>query len=354
MSKRKILFIDRDGTLIHEPADEQIDSLHKFQLEPAVIPALLKLQEFGFTLVMVTNQDGLGTSSFPQEHFEPPQQLLLDILQSQGIHFEAIHVCPHFTKDNCECRKPKLGLVLDYLRTGNLDLEHSYVIGDRQTDIELAKNMGIAAISYGQEMGWSAIVDYLTTQPRRAIVQRKTKETDINCEVNLDNSDKIQITTGIGFFDHMLEQLAKHGGFSLQLQVKGDLHIDEHHTVEDTAIALGQALQQALGDKLGIARYGFLLAMDEALAHVAIDLSGRAYFVFEGDFKREKVGELATELVPHFFRSLAESLGATIHIKVTGDNAHHMIEAMFKGVGRALRMAIQKQGNELPSTKGML
>lgn len=354
MQKRKILFIDRDGTLIVEPQDHQIDSYAKLALQPDVIPALLKLQAANYELIMVTNQDGLGTSSFPEINFIGPQQLLMQLMESQGIRFTDIHICPHLTSDNCECRKPKLGLVLDYLRRGEIDLKNSYVIGDRETDMQLAKNMGIAGIFYGKEKTWPEIVEMLLHQDRYAKINRKTKETNINVEVNLDQTNPITVHTGLGFFDHMLEQLAKHGGFSLRLQVQGDLHIDEHHTIEDTALALGTALRQALGDKLGIARYGFLLPMDEALAQVAIDLSGRAYFVFDGNFTREKVGEFPTELVKHFFHSLADSLSANIHIKVQGENTHHMIESIFKAVGRALRMAVHKQGTELPTTKGVL
>jgi imidazoleglycerol-phosphate dehydratase/histidinol-phosphatase len=355
MRKQKILFLDRDGTLIIEPDDKQVDSLEKFQLQPDVVPALIKLRDAGFAFVMVTNQDGYGTGSFPEHKFVQPQNLLLDIFRSQGITFESIRICPHLPKDNCDCRKPKLGLVLDYLREGNLDLEKSLVIGDRETDLQLAKNMGIQSILFGKDKAWLDIAYELMNQSRKAQIKRTTKETDILVKVDLDCPNQNVIQTGIGFFDHMLEQLAKHGGFSLQLNVKGDLHIDEHHTVEDVALALGQALRQALGDKLGINRYGFLLPMDESLAHIALDLSGRPYFTFEGKFDREKVGELPTELVPHFFRSLAESLAATLNIKVQGNNAHHMIESIFKGVGRALRMALNRDGGyELPTTKGSL
>lgn len=354
MQRRKILFIDRDNTLIDEPADFQVDHVQKLKLQPNVIPALLQLKDAGYRFVIVTNQDGLGTSSFPQENFLLPHNIFLDIFQTQGIIFDAIHICPHFIVDDCECRKPKIGLVSHYLQNTDLDLQNSYVIGDRLTDMELAKNMGLKGIHYGKEKNWLDIVNDLIKQHRSAHVQRKTKETDVDVIVNLDNPNPITVNTGVGFFDHMLEQLAKHGGFSLQLKVAGDLHIDEHHTVEDAALTLGQALKKALGDKLGIMRYGFLLPMDESLAQVAIDLSGRPYIVFNGSFNREKVGELPTELVPHFFRSLAESLGATINIKVEGENAHHMIESIFKAVGRSLRAAFSKQGNELPTTKGIL
>ncbi len=354
MNKIKYLFIDRDGTLIHEPQDHQIDSLEKFKLEKGVIPALLDLQKAGFTLVMVSNQDGLGTERFPQSDFDAPHQLLLDILSSQGIHFSDIKICPHLPEDKCQCRKPNIGLVLDYLKSGTLDLNNSYVIGDRASDELLAKNMGISYIPYNENCHWLLIAEELVNKPRLGFVTRKTKETAIEVMVNLDNPSTITVQTGIGFFDHMLEQLAKHSGISLHLVTAGDLHIDEHHTVEDTALALGEAFRQALGDKLGIARYGFLLPMDEALTEVAIDLSGRAYFVFDGQLPRETVGELSTEMVIHFFRSLAEGMRATIHIKTTGENTHHMVESMFKGVGRALKQAIAKQGFELPSTKGIL
>lgn len=352
MAKQKILFIDRDGTLIVEPADQQVDSIAKLKLQPHVIPALLSLQAAGYALVMVTNQDGLGTASFPSADFELPHQLLLEIFQSQQINFSAIHICPHKPEENCDCRKPKLGLMLDYLRNDTIDFANSAVIGDRETDLIFAKNLGVRGIYYGNN--WPEIVRELTSHQRCAAVTRTTKETDISAAVNLDDATLIHIETGIGFFDHMLEQLAKHGGFGLQLKVNGDLHIDEHHTIEDTALTLAQALRQALADKRGIHRYGFLLPMDEALTEIALDLSGRPYFVFTGKFNREKVGELPTELVPHFFRSLADELGANLHIKVSGENSHHMIEAIFKGVGRALRMAIKREGQDLPTTKGVL
>jgi imidazoleglycerol-phosphate dehydratase/histidinol-phosphatase len=358
MSSRKVLFIDRDGTLINEPEDQQIDSLQKLRLLPGVMPALLKLRDAGYAFVMVSNQDGLGTSSFPEPSFKEPHEYLRELLQSQGIHFEAEFICPHFEHDGCVCRKPKTGLLDDYLRSHPIDKEHSYVIGDRETDLQLARNIGIRGLRIGREgtgaHTWESICTELTQQDRTAQVNRKTKETDVSIEVNLDRESPIRVSTGLGFFDHMLEQIAKHGGFSLQLACKGDLHIDEHHTVEDCALALGQALKTALGDKRGIHRYGFLLPMDESLAQIAIDLSGRPYFVFQGQFGRDQVGQLPTELVPHFFRSLAETLGAAINIRVTGENTHHMIEACFKGVGRTLRQAIRIADTELPSTKGSL
>lgn len=354
MSARKVLFIDRDGTLIEEPADQQIDSLGKLRLVSGVIPALLRLRDAGYVFVMVSNQDGLGTASFPEPTFKEPHEFLRTLLASQGIQFEAEFICPHFARDECGCRKPKTGLLDAYLRDNTLDPQKSFVIGDRDTDVQLARNLGIEGIRIDGNTDWSQIAARLTVGERRSAIKRKTKETDISVAVDLDRETPIHVTTGLGFFDHMLEQIAKHGGFSLQLSCKGDLHIDEHHTVEDCALALGQALKAALGDKRGIHRYGFLLPMDEALAQVAIDLSGRPYFVFEGQFSRDSVGQLPTELVPHFFRSLAETLGAAINIRVTGENTHHMIEACFKGVGRALRQAFRITDTELPSTKGTL
>jgi imidazoleglycerol-phosphate dehydratase/histidinol-phosphatase len=305
---------------------------------------------------LISNQDGLGTPSFPRADFELCHHFILAALQSQGITFEREFICPHFPADGCECRKPKTGLVRDFVRDGDIDLANSAVIGDRETDLQLAQNLGIRGLRILREGGeadtWGAVVAALTA--RVAVVERRTKETQINVRVGLDATSPIQVSTGIGFFDHMLEQLAKHGGFALELTCKGDLQIDEHHTVEDCALALGEALRRALGNKVGIARYGFLLPMDEAEAKVAIDLSGRAYAVFEGRFGREQVGGLPTELVPHFFHSLAETLGAAIHVSVTGENTHHMIEAAFKGVGRALRQAFRRESNELPTTKGVL
>lgn len=352
----KVLFIDRDGTLIEEPSDEQVDSLAKVRWMPDVFASLQKLAAAGYRFVMVTNQDGLGTDSFPQQDFEPPQRFVVETLASQGIHFDAIFICPHKPGDGCLCRKPLPGILGDYLQRQRVDLAASAVIGDRQSDLELARNLGTRGLKItpgasGPE-SWSGIAAELLS--RRASVRRTTKETDIRIDVDLDAEGPIVVETGIGFFDHMLEQIARHGGFALRLTCKGDLHIDEHHTVEDCALALGEALRKALGDKRGIGRYGFLLPMDEARVQVAIDLSGRPYAVWEGRFGRSEVGGLPTELVPHFFRSLGESMGAALHVSVDGENTHHMVEACFKGVGRALRMAFRREGNELPSTKGVL
>jgi len=358
MSGRRIVFLDRDGTLNEEPPDEQVDSLEKIRLMPGVIAALLELKRAGFGFVMVTNQDGLGTGSLPTERFELAHQFILRLFASQGIEFEAVFICPHFVRDNCDCRKPNTGMLREYLAVNALDLAHSYVIGDRDTDLQLAANLGLQGLRVRlngtPEETWGAIAARILGSARRSHVRRKTKETEIDIELDLSRESPIEVSTGLGFFDHMLEQIAKHAGFSLRLKCKGDLHIDEHHTVEDCALALGLALREALGEKQGIARYGFLLAMDEAETQVALDLSGRPYFVWNGSFNRDRVGDLPTELVPHFFRSLAETLGAALHLTVRGENSHHMIESCFKGVGRSLRQAIRVEGVELPSTKGAL
>ena len=353
-----VLFIDRDGTLIEEPDDFQVDALEKIRLLPAVIPALLRLVNAGYRLVMVSNQDGLGTGSFPQEDFDRCQSHILALFASQGIRFDDILICPHLPNDGCTCRKPRTGLLTRLLARTDIDLERSAVIGDRQTDMQLAGNIGIrgflVAPSSSWEHGWPGIASALLDYERRAEVRRETRETRIRVQVNLDNELPVVIDTGLGFLDHMLEQIARHGGFSMQLECDGDLHIDEHHTVEDIALSLGQALRQALGNKLGISRFGFLLPMDETEAKVSIDLSGRPYFSFEGSFPRAEVGGLATELVPHFFRSFADALAAALHVEVRGENTHHMVEACFKSTGRALRQAIRIEGESLPSTKGML
>ncbi|HEX3913549.1 MAG TPA: bifunctional histidinol-phosphatase/imidazoleglycerol-phosphate dehydratase HisB [Steroidobacteraceae bacterium] len=358
MNARRVLFLDRDGTLNQEAADEQVDSLAKVRLMPGVIPALLQLRRAGFDFVMVTNQDGLGTARFPSETFQAVQQFILELFSSQGIEFEAIFICPHFKHEDCGCRKPKLGMLREYLAANELDRPHCFMIGDRVTDMEFAANLGIPglriSLNGAAEETWPVIAARLAAGARRGHVHRATRETDVLVDVDLSREDPGSIATGLGFFDHMLEQIAKHGGFCLNLRCSGDLRIDEHHSVEDCALALGAALRQALGDKRGIARYGFLLPMDEAQAQVALDLSGRPYFQWEGRFNRERVGELPTELVPHFFRSLAESLGAALHLKVSGDNAHHMIESCFKGVGRCLRQAIRLEGTDIPSSKGTL
>jgi len=354
-NKRRILFLDRDGTLIIEPDDKQIDSLEKLELLEAVIPALLKLKAAGYEFVIVSNQDGLGTPSNPFKDFQPPHDKMLSLFSSQGIEFVAEHIDPHFESDGSPDRKPGIGMLVSYLTSGDLDLQDSWVIGDRQTDLQLAENMGIGGILCGPEGdSWQQIARRLCTQPRQASVQRDTNETQIRVEVDLDTSGDNEISTGIGFFDHMLDQIAAHGDFRLLLSCKGDLEIDEHHTVEDCALALGQALDQALGERRGIGRYGFVLPMDESLAEVAIDLSGRPAFEFTANFSRDMVGGLSTEMVRHFFASLSQSLRCALHMKVSGENTHHMVEGLFKGAGRALRPALAKQGTDLPSTKGVL
>ena len=355
---RRVLFVDRDGTLIEEPPDERVDRLDKIRLLPDVIPALLALKRAGYGFVMVTNQDGLGTPALPRDAFDRAHRFTLDLFASQGIDFEAVFICPHFLRDACGCRKPKLGLVEEYLKNHPIDAARSFMVGDRDTDLEFARNIGIEGLRVRVDgtpaERWPAIAERILGGARRARNDRKTHETHVVVDVDLSHEAPSRIATGIGFFDHMLEQLAKHGGFALALECQGDLHIDEHHTVEDTALALGAALREALGDKSGIGRYGFVLAMDEAEAHVALDLSGRPFFVWDGRFNRERIGELPTELVPHFFRSLCDTLGATLHLRVSGENSHHMVESCFKGVGRALRQAIRRDGNELPTTKGTL
>lgn len=365
MSARKLLFLDRDGCLIAEPPDEQIDSFEKFALLPGVIAALQRCVAAGYELVMVTNQDGLGTASFPQEAFDGPQRLLLQVLASQGIGFREVLVDTSFAHEGRDTRKPGTGLVRHYLADDGWSRTASAMVGDRETDLQFAANLGVRGFRLGEAWDWDAIAHALCDAPRTASIERNTKETRIRVQVDLDRGAAPVVASGLDFFDHMLEQLGKHGGFALSLTCAGDTHIDEHHTAEDCALALGQALRQALGDKRGIARYGaalegascavdIVLPMDETLARAALDLSGRPYFVFDGDFPRERVGDLPTELVPHFFRSLCDSLGANLHLAVRGDNAHHMVEACFKAVARALRVALAREGRELPSTKGVL
>jgi imidazoleglycerol-phosphate dehydratase/histidinol-phosphatase len=355
-SAPKVLFVDRDGTLIEEPADQQIDRYDKLRLVPGAISSLRRLVAAGYRLVMVSNQDGLGTPAFPQADFDGPQALLLQILAAEGVRFDEVLIDASLPADNAPTRKPGTGLVRHWLRAGALDPVRSAVIGDRLSDVELADNMGIRGLRLGHDGDWPALARTLLDGNRRARVERATAETRITVEVDLDREDRPQVATGIGFFDHMLEQLGVHGGFALSLSCQGDLHIDEHHPVEDCALALGAALREALGDRRGIDRYGFLLPMDESRAQVALDLSGRSWFVFEGDFGREQVGSLPTELVPHFFRSLADAMAATLHLSVRGDNAHHMVEACFKAVGRSLRQAIRRSGADaaVPSSKGVL
>jgi imidazoleglycerol-phosphate dehydratase/histidinol-phosphatase len=352
---RKILFVDRDGCLIVEPPDGQIDSFEKLDLIPGVIAALQRCVAAGYELVMVTNQDGLGTPSLPQASFDGPQALLLRILASQGIRFREILIDRSFEHEGLDTRKPGTGLLRHWLADDGWNRAASAVVGDRETDMRMAANLGVRGfrVGYGG-IAWSEVAHRLIDQPRVAAVERVTRETRVSVHVDLDSTAEPEITTGIGFFDHMLEQLGKHGAFALDVRCAGDTHVDEHHTVEDCALAIGEALRHALGDKRGIARYGFSLPMDESTADARLDLSGRACFVFEGAFPRERVGELPTELVPHFFRSLSDALGANLHLAVQGDNAHHMVEACFKVVARCLRQAVRREGDTLPTTKGVL
>lgn len=354
-----ILFIDRDGTLIEEPADFQIDAYEKIRFVRDCIPALLKLRDAGYQFVIISNQDGLGSENYPQATFDGPQALMMQVFESQGIAFREVLIDASWPHENKPTRKPGIELALHYLRDRSIDLERSAMVGDRETDLQFAVNMGIRGFQlktgqFGGDWDWAGIAHELADAPRRSVVRRDTKETKIKVEIDLDRVAEPVISTGLPFYDHMLEQIGKHGGFSLKIETQGDLHIDEHHTIEDTALALGQALREALGDKRGIGRYGFVLPMDETRASAALDFSGRPYLVYEAEFKRERVGDMPTELVPHFFRSLCDAAGLNLHITVQGDNDHHKIEASFKVLARALRQAIRREGAELPSTKGAL
>ena len=369
---KKVLFIDRDGTIIVEPpVDFQVDSLEKLSFVPKAISNLLKIsEETDFELVMVTNQDGLGTPSFPEETFWPAHEKMLAILQSENITFSAIHIDKSFPEENLPTRKPGIGMLTSYF-SSEYDLANSFVIGDRLTDIELAKNLGAKGILIGnlsvpeslqsslalQTNSWNDIYSFLRMPERIISHQRNTNETKIDITLNLDGSGKSSISTGLHFFDHMLEQIAKHGSMDLHLQVKGDLHIDEHHTIEDTGIALGEAFALALGSKKGINRYGFLLPMDDCLAQVAIDFGGRNWLVWEAEFKREMIGQVPTEMFFHFFKSFSDAAKANLNIKAEGDNEHHKIEAIFKAFAKSVRIAVQrdqKNLDSLPSTKGLL
>jgi len=354
-----ILFVDRDGTLIEEPADCQIDACDKLRFVAGVVPALLRLRDAGYQFVIVSNQDGLGTQRFPREAFDGPHRLMLQVFESQGIAFRDVLIDDSLPEHNSASRKPGIGMVLPYLRDRGIDWQRSAMVGDRDTDMAFARNLDIRGFQlqtpqFGGQWDWAGIAHALVDAPRRASVRRATRETRVRVQLDLDMAAAPQVATGLPFFDHMLDQLGQHGGFALDVATEGDLQVDEHHTVEDTALALGQALREALGDKRGLQRYGFTLPMDEALASAALDLGGRPYLAFDGTFRRERVGDLPTELVPHFFRSLCDAAGMTLHLRVRGENDHHQVEACFKAVARALGQAIRRDGAALPSTKGVL
>ena len=356
MAKR-ILFIDRDGTLIREPADEQIDSFEKLQFTQGVFRNLSFIcQHLDFLFVMVSNQDGLGTESFPEETFWPVHNFILQTLEGEGVTFDEILIDRHFPEDNSPTRKPCTGMVQKYLDSKEYDIANSYVIGDRETDRLFAENMGCKALILSEEMTWDRIAETLFAGERIAEVIRTTKETDIYVRMNLDGKGKCDISTGLGFFDHMLEQIARHGMIDLTIHTKGDLHVDEHHTIEDTAIALGECIYKALGDKRGIERYGYSLPMDDCLCSVALDFGGRAWLVYDASFHREKIGDVPTEMFLHFFKSFSDAAKINLNIKAEGQNEHHKIEGIFKAMARAIRMAVKRDiyKYELPSTKGML
>ena len=362
---KKVLFIDRDGTLVIEPpVDLQLDSLEKLEFYPGVFQWLSRIvRELDYEIVMVTNQDGLGTSSFPEETFWPPQNKILEAFTNEGVDFDEICIDKSFPEDNAPTRKPRTGLLNKYLY-GNYCLEDSFVIGDRASDIELAKNLNAQGIFIGNEnmpdavlstTNWREIYQFLKSNPRRAKRVRKTSETDIAVEINLDGNGPSIISTGLGFFDHMLTQISKHGSMELSIEVKGDLEIDEHHTIEDVAITLGETFAQALGAKKGIQRYGFLLPMDDCLAQVAIDFGGRPWLVWDAEFTREMIGDVPTEMFMHFFKSFSDGAKCNLNIKAEGSNEHHKIESIFKSFAKAIKMAVEKTNNySIPSTKGIL
>lgn len=353
----KVLFIDRDGTLIHEPKDNfQIDSYKKLSFEPYVIPSLIALKNIGFRLVIVTNQNGLGSALFPKDNFDKPHKFMIQIFKSQGIKFDQILICPHMPEIGCNCRKPKIGLVSFWLKNNLLNKFSSYVIGDRDTDMQFATNMGIQGIQYHQtNFNWKKIKDYLLQNSyRSAHIHRITSETNINIKIWLDQYKTSHIDTGINFFNHMLQQIATHARIRIDITATGDLHVDDHHTIEDTALVLGETLKQALHNKQGINRFGFVLPMDESIAQCILDLSGRTYFTYQAEYSNPKIGDLSSNMIEHFFRSLSSKMECTLHLKVTGDNDHHKAESLFKAFGQTLRQAIHVNHNSLNSSKGIL
>ncbi len=376
---KKILFIDRDGTLVLEPEDYQVDSFQKLKFYPQVFTYLSKIaKELDYELVMVTNQDGLGTASHPEENFWPIQNFIVETFKNEEVKFKDIFIDKTFAKDNAPTRKPNIGLLTKYFDKETYDLENSFVIGDRITDVKLAKNLGSKAIfinndeNLGAEeilenddldnvialktTSWKAIYEFLKLENRTSEIIRNTNETKIKINLNLDGTGKSSIDTGIAFFDHMLDQIAKHGQMDLEIKVDGDLEVDEHHTIEDTGIALGEAFYEALGNKLGIERYAFVLPMDDCLAQVALDFGGRSWMVWNADFKREMIGKMPTEMFFHFFKSFSDTAKANLNIKAEGDNEHHKIESIFKAFAKCLKAAVKRDSEKmiLPSTKGML
>lgn len=358
MKKQKILFIDRDGTLIEEPADEQIDSFEKLKFTKRVFKNLEFIRRnLDFRFVMVSNQDGLGTKSFPEDTFWPVHNFIIQTLEGEGITFDDQLIDRHFPEDNSPMRKPDTGMLKEYLSNPAYDIEGSFVIGDRETDAKLAENIGCKALILGQDgITWDKIAEILFAGERIAESRRTTKETDIYVKINLDGTGKCDISTGLGFFDHMLEQIGKHGMMDLTIHTKGDLNVDEHHTIEDTAITLGECILRALGDKRGIERYGYCLPMDDCLCQVALDFGGRPWLVWDAEFNREKIGEMPTEMFLHFFKSLSDAAQMNLNIKAEGTNEHHKIEGIFKALARSLKMAVKRDiyHYELPSTKGKL
>ncbi|MFC0777267.1 bifunctional histidinol-phosphatase/imidazoleglycerol-phosphate dehydratase HisB [Flavobacterium sp. HJSW_4] len=377
---KKVLFIDRDGTIVLEPENYQLDSLDKLEFYPKAFQYLAKIaNELDYELAMVTNQDGLGTDSFPENTFWPTQNFILKAFENEGVVFDEIFVDRTFPEENAPTRKPRTGMLTKYLNNPEYDLENSFVLGDRLTDVELAKNLGAKAIFMNdtdgvgsneisskreelndtivlQSMDWKTIYEFLKLEARSASITRKTNETDIYINLNLDGTGKSKIDTGIAFFDHMLDQISRHGQMDLEITVKGDLEVDEHHTIEDTAIALGEVFAKALGNKLGIERYGFCLPMDDCLAQAAIDFGGRNWLIWETEFKREMVGKMPTEMFYHFFKSFTDGAKANLNIKAEGINEHHKIEAIFKAFAKAIKVAVKRDTEKmiLPSTKGML
>ena len=353
---KQVLFIDRDGTILVEPEDEQIDSFEKFQFVPGVIRNLHFIRtHLDFEFVMVSNQDGLGTDSYPEDTFWPTHNLMLQTLKGEGVEFDDILIDRSFPEDNLPTRKPGTGMLTKYMQ-GNYDLENSYVIGDRETDAKLAENLGCKSLILSDELDWNRIAEILFAGERTASVRRTTKETDIDISLCLDGTGKSDISTGLGFFDHMLEQIAKHGSIDLKIHVKGDLNVDEHHTIEDTGIALGECIGKALGDKRGIERYGYTLPMDDCLCSVALDFGGRPWLVWDAEFHRERVGDMPTEMFLHFFKSFSDAARMNLNIKAEGENEHHKIEGIFKALARSLKMAVKRDiyKYQLPSSKGML